>query len=129
MSGIGEYIFQIAWLILIFSLVIFLAYFVTKFVSLKAINYSKSNNLEIIDRIAIGRDKYLYIIKAGNKYILIGTSGNYISRLKDLKEEELNITKKNKIDFANNLNITIKKLRELKEFRNRYLEKKDGELK
>lgn len=126
MSGIGEYIFQIIWFILIFCLVISLAYFVTKFVSRKAINYSRGNNLEVIDHIVIGRDKYLYIIKAGKKYILIGAAGSYISYLKDLEEEELNINKKSNIDFANNLNKTIKRL---KEFHNHYLDKKDGDLK
>jgi len=62
MSSDNLFIEAVAFL-LIFILVVFLAYYVTLFLNKKAFNIYKGENFEIIDHLALGKDKNLYIIK------------------------------------------------------------------
>jgi flagellar protein FliO/FliZ len=79
----------------------------------------------VIDYIILGRDKGLYIVKVGDKFFLIGVSNNNITYLTEINKEDMKVPTNDK-DFVTNLNISIERLKRLK---NRYLSKKDGEQK
>ena len=78
-------------LLLIIIVVFYLTYITTRFIGSKAgvngIN-TKRKYLKIIETICLGRDKYLYLIKAGNKYILISSSNKGIEMLGNIEFEE-----------------------------------------
>lgn len=99
-------------MILIFVLVIFLAYYITKILNQRAMNFNKSINFEIIDHIIIGREKSLYIIRIGQEYILIGVSNNSINYIKNINKEDIIINKKN-VTFKNSLNMSIEMLKKM----------------
>jgi flagellar protein FliO/FliZ len=78
--------------ILIFGSVLFLVYVTTKFVGGFTARTMKSNNMEVIETLKLGVDKQLFIVRAGEIYILMASSGKsleYICEL-NLDEEALN---------------------------------------
>jgi flagellar biogenesis protein FliO len=71
-------------LLLILALVFYLAYLTTRYIGSKAETtgkYSRKRHLRIIEVMCLGRDKYLYLIKAGNEYMLISSSNKGIEML------------------------------------------------
>ncbi|WP_209511483.1 flagellar biosynthetic protein FliO [Sedimentibacter acidaminivorans] len=72
--------------------VLFLTYFSTKWLSVKATSITKSKYMNIVDRIVLGQNKYLAIIEISNKYYLISITDNNINIIKDLDEFELKIS-------------------------------------
>jgi len=120
-----EYVFQLIWYLIAFLLVIGLAYYITRFIGQSTLRYTRSTNLQVIDYVMLGRDKGLYILKVGNKFFLIGVSNTNITYLTEINKEDLKFVTNDK-NFVTNLNTSIEKLKQLK---NKYLSKKDGEQK
>lgn len=125
MSNGTEYVFQLIWYLIVFLLVIGVAFYITRFIGQSTLRYTRSTNLQVIDYIILGRDKGLYIVKVGDKFFLIGVSNNNITYLTEINKEDMKVPTNDK-DFVTNLNISIERLKRLK---NRYLSKKDGEQK
>ncbi|MBT1280018.1 flagellar biosynthetic protein FliO [Thermoanaerobacter sp. CM-CNRG TB177] len=125
MSNGTEYVFQLVWYLIAFLLVIGLAYYITRFIGQSTLRYTRSTNLQVIDYVMLGRDKGLYILKVGNKFFLIGVSNTNITYLTEINKEDLKFVTNDK-NFVTNLNTSIEKLKQLK---NKYLSKKDGEQK
>ncbi|WP_028991703.1 flagellar biosynthetic protein FliO [Thermoanaerobacter thermocopriae] len=125
MSNGTEYVFQLIWYLIAFLLVIGLAYYITRFIGQSTLRYTRSTNLQVIDYVMLGRDKGLYILKVGNKFFLIGVSNTNITYLTEINKEDLKFVTNDK-NFVTNLNTSIEKLKQLK---NKYLSKKDGEQK
>ncbi|MDP9749939.1 flagellar biosynthetic protein FliO [Thermoanaerobacter pentosaceus] len=125
MSNGTEYVFQLVWYLIAFLLVIGLAYYITRFIGQSTLRYTRSTNLQVIDYVMLGRDKGLYILKVGNKFFLIGVSNTNITYLTEINKEDLKFVINDK-NFVTNLNTSIEKLKQLK---NKYLSKKDGEQK
>ncbi|ADH60986.1 flagellar biosynthetic protein FliO [Thermoanaerobacter mathranii subsp. mathranii str. A3] len=123
MSNGTEYVFQLIWYLIAFLLVIGLAYYITRFIGQSTLRYTRSTNLQVIDYVMLGRDKGLYILKVGNKFFLIGVSNTNITYLTEINKEDLKFVTNDK-NFVTNLNTSIEKLKQLK---NKYLSKKDGE--
>jgi len=122
-SNGAEYVFQLIWYLIAFLLVIGVAFYITRFIGQSTLRYTRSTNLQVIDYIILGRDKGLYIVKVGDKFFLIGVSNNNITYLTEINKEDIKVLTNDK-DFVTNLNISIERLKQLK---NRYLSKKDGE--
>lgn len=121
-----NYLLQLIWFIIIFILIVAAAYFITKFISKSSYIHTKTNNMEILDFISLGKDKGLYIIRVGSEYLLIGATNGNINYLKSINKSEISIVAKDKIDFQQTLNFSIQKI---KKYTNRYIGKKDGEKK
>ncbi len=79
-------------LILIFILVLFLAYFTTKFVAKYHQNtlLSKSN-ISIVESLRIGSNKYIAIIKIGNSFYSVGVGKNEITFIAKLDSDEIKL--------------------------------------
>lgn len=72
--------------------VLFLTYYGTKWLSVKATNISKSKYMNVIDKIVLGQNKFLAIVEISNKYYLLSITDNNINIIKELDELELKIT-------------------------------------
>jgi len=72
--------------------VLFLTYYGTKWLSVKATNISKSKYMNVIDRIVLGQNKFLAIVEISNKYYLLSITDNNINIIKELEEFELKAT-------------------------------------
>ena len=80
----GSIFMACVFMVLIFAA----AYYVTKFTgkqySMKA---SLSREMKVIDRLTLGRDRYLLIVEAGGKVLLLGVSPQQIETLAELDSE------------------------------------------
>ncbi|AFK86801.1 MULTISPECIES: flagellar biosynthetic protein FliO [Thermoanaerobacterium] len=111
MSSDNLFVEAVAFL-LMFILVVFLAYYVTLFLNRKAFNMYKGENFDIIDHLALGKDKNLYIIKICNEYMLFSVTNDSIVYIKTLDEKDLKIKDKS-FSFGQSFNISLNNLKRL----------------
>ncbi|WP_029232098.1 flagellar biosynthetic protein FliO [Butyrivibrio sp. VCB2006] len=86
--GLDSYL-QFISVLIIFVLVLGITLYVTKWMA----NYQKgsasSKNIEIIDTCKIATNKYIQIIRIGEKYISIAVSGDQVTNLGEVNPDEL----------------------------------------
>lgn len=77
-------------LILALFIIIFLAYYVTKFITPAKYKNNKNSNLKIIESIAVGYQSSLQIIEVADKTILIGVTKDKINFICDINKDSIN---------------------------------------
>lgn len=76
-------------LVVLMLLVIFAAYFTTRFLSSKARNITKCKYIEVKDRMFLGRDKHILLIEVGAKAYLVGITNQNINVIGALSKDEI----------------------------------------
>ncbi len=71
-----------------FCALLFLTYVTTKYIGQKQIRTMRSKNISILETVALGTDKRLHLVKAGNSYLLIATTSKSIEFLANVDIEE-----------------------------------------
>lgn len=79
--------------ILAIAAILFGCYKLSKYMTKRVSNSSNTNNMKIIERIALTQDKGLLIVEICQKYYLIGFANNSIEILKELDEAEMHFEK------------------------------------
>lgn len=94
MSATDSYL-QFITVLVLFVFVLGITYVTTKWIA----NYQKGKNaggnLEVIETMRITNNKYVQIVRAGNKYLVIAVGKDEIHMLAELPEEELMFTDTN----------------------------------
>ncbi|QEY34331.1 flagellar biosynthetic protein FliO [Caproiciproducens galactitolivorans] len=104
-SDILPLFFSLAAIILVLYLCSKFSQFMVKRVN----NISNSNNMKVIERLALTQDKGLAIVEVCKKLYLIGFSSNSVEILKELDESEMHILETVPKDgFLETLNSTLK---------------------
>ncbi len=89
-TGMDGYI-QFVTVLILFIFVLGITYLVTKWIA----NYQKGKtivgNLEVIETCRITSNKFVQIVRAGSKYLVIGLGKDEIHILSELSEEELDL--------------------------------------
>lgn len=89
-TGMDSYI-QFVTVLILFVFVLGITYLVTKWIA----NYQKGKtivgNLEVIETCRITSNKFVQIVRAGSKYLVIGLGKDEIHILSELSEEELDL--------------------------------------
>ena len=85
----SDSIAQLLTVLLIFLLVLALAYFTTRFVGTYQKTKLVNRNFEHIETYRITNGKYLQLVKAGSKYVVIGIGKDSISMICELSEDEI----------------------------------------
>lgn len=80
---------ELLGVIIIFVIVIVLCYFTTKFVAGKQLKQRKNGNMELIETMSVAQNKYLQLLKIGEKYIVISVTKDRIDFLTEVSKEEL----------------------------------------
>ena len=88
-STLAGSISQLITVILIFAFVLFITVFATKYVGSYQKMQGINRNLEVIETIRVTNNKYLQIVRAANKYIVIGIGKDEIAMLTEIDEDEL----------------------------------------
>ncbi len=84
-----ESIGQILGMLVIFFLILFAAYYVTKFIGKKGGYGSVGRNIRMIETYRLAADKYIAIVEAAGRYFLIGVTKNSIENLAELSKDEI----------------------------------------
>lgn len=82
-------LFELLGLILVFIIVLVVCYYTTRFVAGRQTVQKKPGNFEILETFPIAQNKYLQLIRMGNKYVVISVSKESVNYITDLEEEEI----------------------------------------
>ena len=84
-------IMQLIGVVLIFLIVLALTYFTAKWIGgYQQINM-KNKNLQILESIKVGTNKFICLIKAGEIYLVVAVGKDEITMLAQLTEEQLSV--------------------------------------
>jgi len=100
-------------LLLIFVFIIAVTYFTVRWMSKIGQGQSKYSNIEVIETRRITNNKFLQIIKAGDKYLLIGVGKDEISMISELNEDSLDLESGVSSDVGMNFSSLLDKARNL----------------
>lgn len=74
---------------LAFILIIIAAYYTTKFIATKSTNITKSKHINIIERMPLSKDKWLFLIEINKEIFLLGVTTNNINIIHSFSADEL----------------------------------------
>lgn len=112
-STLGN-VFHLLVLVVVFVLILFAAYYCTRFIGKYAYNQSKADNIEVIETFHLSQAKYIQIVRVGKeRYIAIAVCKDSVELLAELSKDELDITEAvrhvNDVNFADILKKIKKK--------------------
>ncbi|MBO5354308.1 MAG: flagellar biosynthetic protein FliO [Lachnospiraceae bacterium] len=80
---------ELLGLILIFAVVLVVCYFTTKFIAGRQVTQKRMGNFEVIETFPIAQNKYLQLIRVGNKYVVISVSKDSVTYITEVEESEV----------------------------------------
>ena len=80
---------HIILLILGFAAVLFAAYLVTRLLGNKMSYPNAARHIKIIDRVLLGNDKSICMIRVGNRFFVVGITNHHIDPICELSETDL----------------------------------------
>ena len=105
MSGTIGNILQLIGLIIVFIIILFATYYVSRWVGKSGLIQNSSSNIRVVETFRLPQTKYLQIIKVGEKrFFLIAVSKDDITYISELNEEDIAIVQdsmtENNFNFA-----------------------------
>lgn len=91
---------QFFTVLILFLFVLVLTYFTTKFIANTQKDKLIGNNVEVIETFRITQNKFIQIVRTGQKYIAIAVCKDTVTMLTEIPKEDLVINEKDKT-FAN----------------------------
>ena len=86
-------IFTVIATLIIFVVILYLAYITTKTLGKRySLGNTGNKNFKVFDSMSLGQDRMLMIVKAGQKVILIGTGKEHIEYICDIDESQLTVS-------------------------------------
>lgn len=76
-------------LIMIFVVILFLAYYSTKWISKARIGGLRSNNMKVIESISVGMRASIQLIKVGEQYFLISVNKDVVAFLSEVRKDSI----------------------------------------
>lgn len=80
---------QLITLLIIWVIVLVIAYYTTKFVAVRTNGNLKATNVEVIETYRISNTKFIQIVRLGEKYMAIAVTKEQITPLCELSEDEI----------------------------------------
>ncbi len=74
-----------------FGSLLFLSYITTRFLGTKMNKAVKGKHLSVVDSVTLGLNKQLYLVKAGNQFILMASSGKSLEFITEIKLDDLDV--------------------------------------
>ncbi len=84
-------VFELIVLIVIFVLIIVACYYVTRFIGTKQLKQYKNSNFTVLDTYRVTTNKFLQLVKMGEKYVVIAVTKDHISVITELTKEEIQL--------------------------------------
>lgn len=86
-------ILELVVLLIIFALVLFASYYVTKWIARRGLPGNKQGNIEIIESFRLDQTKTIAIIRIGKKYLAVGMTKEGFKVLCEVNMEDLEFQK------------------------------------
>ena len=87
-SGVENF-FKTIYYIVMFSLILAAAYFITKYIARKGMAQGKSRTMKLMESMPLGVDKNLHLVQVGAQYFLIGSASKSMVLISELDQELL----------------------------------------
>ncbi len=87
-SGLASF-FRLIGVLLVFLFVLAITYATTKWIAHYQQGIAANRNIQVIETFRVSNNKFIQIIKAGEKYLVISVCKDTINVLTELAEEEL----------------------------------------
>lgn len=81
--------FELITLILIFIIILLLAFYTSKWIGNSGLNLQKTRNTKIMDVTRIAPNKFIYIVKTGDKCFAVGVTKDHMEYLTEVNEDSL----------------------------------------
>ena len=93
---------QFITVLILFVFVLGITYATTRWIAGYQKNKMISGNLEVMETLRIANNKYVQIVRAGSKYLVIAIGKDEIHMLSELSEEEITVWEKQptELDFG-----------------------------
>ncbi len=109
---------QLMTVLVIFLFVLALTWFVTRWIAGYQKGKSTNTNMELLESFRLSNNKYIQIVRIGNKYLTLAVCKDTVTMLTEIPEEELKLSEGTSMTgFKDILNRVQKK---------NFLEKEDG---
>ncbi len=105
---------QFITVLILFAFVLFITYAVTRWIAKYQRGKTIAGNIEVLETCRLTPNKYIQIVRTGNKYLVIAVGKDEVHMLTELSEEELlipNIPEGKMVDFAGILE-KVKKIKD-----------------
>lgn len=76
--------FELAWPLTVVALIIFAAYWATKWISKRQNTYTSGKVIQVLERVMLGKDAYIAVIKVDTKLYLMSVSAGKTELLTEL---------------------------------------------
>lgn len=83
--------FSVFYILFWTGIILFLVFVTTRFVGQKYAKNFRGKNITVIESVSIGIDKVLHLVKIGNQFFLISTSGKNINFLSQVDSSNISI--------------------------------------
>ncbi len=112
-TGMDGYL-QFMTVLILFVFVLAVTYLVTRWIARYQKGRTGTGNLEIVETCRISQNKYVQIIRAGEKYLVVAVGKDEIHMLSELSAEELVFLEQNQEQAASFANVLdkVKKMTE-----------------
>ncbi|MBR5360023.1 MAG: flagellar biosynthetic protein FliO [Lachnospiraceae bacterium] len=106
-------VLQFLTLLFIFIFIIGITYFTVRWMGRIGQGQSKYSNIEVIETRRITNNKFLQIIKAGDKYLLISVGKDEINMISELNGDSLELEPENSSEQSMSFSSILDKARNL----------------
>lgn len=88
----GRAWYQVGLMLIIFIIVLALAYYVSRFIGVKNRHYSPKSNIKIIETAHLAQGVWIQIVKVGKIYLILGVTKDRVEKLGEIEEDNLNLS-------------------------------------
>lgn len=109
-----ESIWQLFTVTIIFIIVLGFAYFTTRWISKLQKRQTVNRNIEVVETFKITTNKYIQIIRTGEKYLVIAIAKDTVTMLSEIDKEQLDLLSE-QVEQKENFSEILSRIKELKQ--------------
>lgn len=107
-----ESVWQLFTVSIVFIIVLGLTYYTTKWIAKIQKKQVYNKNIEVIETFKITANKYIQIIRTGDKYLVIAVAKDTITMLTEIDKDQLELS--NLVEQNDNFSEILNKIKEIK---------------
>ena len=119
-SGGADSYIQFMTVLILFLLVLAITWFVTRWMAGYHRGRISNTNIEVLDMISLSNNKYIQIVRVGQKYLAVAICKDTVTMLSEIPEEDLSFPE-GSLGSASTFRDVLAKIQ-----KERILEKEDG---